>query len=585
MKRNPKVVSFERSPAYVHHRAMVNRRENNDVDALELMRRAVEDSPENREYRLDLAELYCEMGCHAQSNRLLLDMLAQKDAPAECYYGLALNQLGMNDIEGARQSLRLYRHAAPDGAHAEEVRRLSVELYAYDAMNRPMDRKLGRAVRAADRACEALRDGDRARARRLFERSLALSSEQYEMRALYALTLMLDGEGETALAEAARAAQGYPPSARALCVAAQVFIALGRGEDARRMLRRAMSLRPEGTELHLLLYALSEAGMDAEVAELARLALQSAPFERRLLHIRATALHRTGTPDDQVERFWRRILRIAPDDEVARFYQQACACGQLKQNEPDYAYQLPRQEHERRFERLASLFGGGIDLIASAWQADPAFRRAVRWAAENDDRSLSRLALFIIAAMDGCEFNGYPDKLYDTCEASVSETYTSFADSYGMSVEELYDAYGMTQEDVDAEIMDTVNRRLFISAICQAEDITVTSDEYTAFLESLYPDYGYDDAESFETDYGKDYLMWYLYENKVADYLVNNASLYEAPVSMDAEDLEVYDEDTESETEGDTLEGLDDADAEEEYVTETVTEEDDLTEEETEAES
>lgn len=133
--------------------------------------------------------------------------------------------------------------------------------------------------------------------------------------------------------------------------------------------------------------------------------------------------------------------------------------------------------------------------------------------------------------------------------------------------------------------MDTVNRRLFISAICQAEDITVTSDEYTAFLESLYPDYGYDDAESFETDYGKDYLMWYLYENKVADYLVNNASLYEAPVSMDAEDLEVYDEDTESETEGDTLEGLDDADAEEEYVTETVTEEDDLTEEETEAES
>lgn len=191
----------------------------------------------------------------------------------------------------------------------------------------------------------------------------------------------------------------------------------------------------------------------------------------------------------------------------------------------------------------------------------------------------------IIAAMDGCEFNGYPDKLYDTCEASVSETYTSFADSYGMSVEELYDAYGMAQEDVDAEIMDTVNRRLFISAICQAEDITVTSDEYTAFLESLYPDYGYDDAESFETDYGKDYLMWYLYENKVADYLVNNASLYEAPVSMDAEDLEVYDEDTESETEGDTLEGLDDADAEEEYVTETVTEEDDLTEEETEAES
>ena len=75
MKHNPKVVSFNRSSAYAHHRAMVNRRENNPVDALELMRHAVERAPDNREYRLDLAELYCEMGCHRQSSKLLLDML------------------------------------------------------------------------------------------------------------------------------------------------------------------------------------------------------------------------------------------------------------------------------------------------------------------------------------------------------------------------------------------------------------------------------------------------------------------------------------------------------------------------------
>ncbi len=29
MKQNPKVVSFNQSSAYAHHRAMVNRRENN----------------------------------------------------------------------------------------------------------------------------------------------------------------------------------------------------------------------------------------------------------------------------------------------------------------------------------------------------------------------------------------------------------------------------------------------------------------------------------------------------------------------------------------------------------------------------
>ena len=56
MKHNPKVVSFDRSAAYVHHRAMKNMRNNNPVDALELMRHAVEHSPDNREYLLDLAE-------------------------------------------------------------------------------------------------------------------------------------------------------------------------------------------------------------------------------------------------------------------------------------------------------------------------------------------------------------------------------------------------------------------------------------------------------------------------------------------------------------------------------------------------
>ena len=37
MKHNPKVVSIDRSAAYVHHRAMKNRRDNNPVDALELL--------------------------------------------------------------------------------------------------------------------------------------------------------------------------------------------------------------------------------------------------------------------------------------------------------------------------------------------------------------------------------------------------------------------------------------------------------------------------------------------------------------------------------------------------------------------
>ena len=157
MSKDPKVVTFDRSAAYLHHRAMMNRRDNHHVDALELMRRAVEAQPENSEYRLDLAELYCEMGCHRQSSRLLLDMLSEKDAPSECFYGLALNQLGMNDINGARNSLSLYRRRDPEGAHLEEVRALASELDMFNALSHPASRKLYRAGCVANRACEALK--------------------------------------------------------------------------------------------------------------------------------------------------------------------------------------------------------------------------------------------------------------------------------------------------------------------------------------------------------------------------------------------------------------------------------------------
>ena len=403
MNNNLKVVSFKRSPAYVHHRAMLNRRDNNIVDALELMRRAVEESPENREYRLDLAELYCEMGCHEQSSRLLLDMLAEGDGPSECYYGLALNQLGMNDLAGARKSLRLYRRKDPVGAHTEEVRQLTAELDFFTELGHPVSRKLHRAARIAGRACEAMKADMPERACRLFERSLALASEQYEMRALYAMALLLTGAGEKARAQAERAASGYPPSVRALCVCAQVYALMGDITTARALIDRAAQEKPEGQDLRLMIYAMGEMRMDDKVVEYARLALQETPFDRDLLHMRAVALLRTGASDQRVARFWARILRIDPEDSVAQFYQETAIKGELRKYAPEYGYQVPAQEFTRRMRELVSHLGLGYEHVAARWQSDAAFRQLVRWAVNAEDARLSRAAMTALTTIDSSE--------------------------------------------------------------------------------------------------------------------------------------------------------------------------------------
>ncbi len=400
MNKNLKVVAFKRSPAYVHHRAMMNRRDNNIVDALELMRRAVEESPQNREYRLDLAELYCEMGCHELSSRLLLDMLAEGDGPSECYYGLALNQLGMNDIVGARKSLRLYRRRDPAGAHVEEVRQLAAELDFYDEMGRPRNRKLSRAARVASRACEALKADLPEKACRLFEQSLSLASEQYEMRALYAMALLTLGDNDRARAEAERAAGGYPPSVRALCVCAQVYALMGDITTARALVDRAAAEKPDGQDLRLMVYAMGELRMDDRVAEYARLALQETPFDRDLLHMRAIALLRTGAPEKRVARFWARILRIDPEDSVAQFYQEAAVKGELRRYSPEYGYQVPPKEFERRLRELVGHLGRGYEHVSDQWRSVPGFRQLVRWAVCAEDARLSRAAMMALTTID-----------------------------------------------------------------------------------------------------------------------------------------------------------------------------------------
>ena len=398
MKHNPKVVSIDRSAAYVHHRAMKNRRDNNPVDALELMRNAVEHSPENREYRLDLAEMYCEMGCHEQSNRILLDMLAEKNAPAECYYGLALNQLGRNEMDSARRALALYRSHAGGGEYAEDALDLTEEIYLYDALKRPLDRRRGRAAQVANRACDALREDDMEKARRLFEHSLRMDENQMETRALYAMTLHMVGEDDAAVEQARRSISCAEPSARALCVSAQVLYMCGDQKSALELARRAIDIRPDGVELRLMIFALSELGMYAEAADAVRLALQETPHDKGLLHMRAVLLHRAGAEDKQVERFWRRILRIDPEDSVARYYQEKAARNELRTVEPELIYEVPAEEYRRRLMQIAEKLSEGLDVAAEQWRTNRDFRALLIWAVGTGNENCGRAAIMVIAA-------------------------------------------------------------------------------------------------------------------------------------------------------------------------------------------
>lgn len=157
----------------------------------------------------------------------------------------------------------------------------------------------------------------------------------------------------------------------------------------------------------------------------------------------------------------------------------------------------------------------------------------------------------LLAAINVTEFNGYPDKLYDTCKASVEEQYAMFAEAFGMNQEELYEAYGMTEEDLETEILEMINGHLFISAFCQENNLSVTEEDYQAFVEDQCYQYGYEDSAAFEAEYGKEYILWALYENITSSYLLEIANVTELEYSY-GEDF--YEEETEDIEEIEALE-------------------------------
>ena len=153
-----------------------------------------------------------------------------------------------------------------------------------------------------------------------------------------------------------------------------------------------------------------------------------------------------------------------------------------------------------------------------------------RYAEQADQETLLNA---LNAAMDECKFDGWPDQLYDSVSEEVRSGYESFAAQFGMSNEELYENFGLTDEGIKEEVIYSVNQRLFVSAVCNREGLTLTDTEYEAYAANLAEQYQYQSVEDLTVDYGKSALVWEAYTNKAAGFIVLNADLYDAPVSAE----------------------------------------------------
>ncbi len=185
--------------------------------------------------------------------------------------------------------------------------------------------------------------------------------------------------------------------------------------------------------------------------------------------------------------------------------------------------------------------------FASKDEFEEALRETIEDEYTQDSYSETINALFQ-DVIDRSTFNGYPEELYASCEDEIISYYAMFLGTDDRDA--ILDSLGITKEDLESDVLNTVNLRLVICALCEQEGIEVTEDEYVSEITADAEEYGYVSAVEYEEDNTRETLVWNLYQNKAAEYLYDHAEI--TPVEATEEDLygDFIELETEEETSG-----------------------------------
>ena len=187
---------------------------------------------------------------------------------------------------------------------------------------------------------------------------------------------------------------------------------------------------------------------------------------------------------------------------------------------------------------------------------------------------------------DNATINGYPEENLQYTIKRAKDYYEWLASMYGMTLDDYLTNYGMTQDEFMEQIQpvaeEALGEEMTLLAIAEKENIEVSDEEYQEGLERYAEAQGMDDPSSLEESYGENYIRNSLLQEKVLDFLYENATIEEVEETEAESDTEGASE-AESDTE-EASEAASETETGSEEVSETESESEE-TESESESES
>ena len=138
------------------------------------------------------------------------------------------------------------------------------------------------------------------------------------------------------------------------------------------------------------------------------------------------------------------------------------------------------------------------------------------------------------------EIHGYPQDVVDYYVTLLEQNYRSAAEMYSMEFEDFLSAYlEMTPEQFQEEAVMTsqemLQQEMYLKAIAEAEGMELSDEEYEAGTQRYAEQYGYETAEELIAANDEEEIRISLLQEKVLDFLMENANIVDAEVETETE--------------------------------------------------
>ena len=229
--------------------------------------------------------------------------------------------------------------------------------------------------------------------------------------------------------------------------------------------------------------------------------------------------------------------------------------------------------------RIPELTDEVADSVVEGMTAE-AYQESVRQDLEDQAKESQKTEAeqkLLQAVYENATIDGYPEENLQYTIKRATDYYEWLASMYGMSLDDYLKNYGMTQDEFNEQIQpvaeEALGEEMTLLAIAKEENIEVSDEEYEAGLARYAEAQGMDDPSKLEEAYGENYIKNSLLQEKVLDFLYENATIEE-----------VAETEAESESESET-EAASEVTSEEETETETTSETETESESETASET